>query len=545
MIDAPDCEGFTAITATELEVGNCDSLALFEFSTGDLDATSVTIRINGVDHEVEPDLGSYSLPLAVGTYTIVAQDPVIACASFFEVSVTCDEDCALPFARTEITRFVDCSMQDSVVVVCLPTSLAALDDFSITLDGAPYEGGLRECGSQALLYWDISSVGQGPYLVERFRIGQTEFSGEVPDPASLADSLTRWDGVAWAFQPDELRISGGDAEEDYGSLFVTALGSQTSSTLEVIRETAGAGVAFDIPLGAPLRNLRFSRNDSTCLQDISVELVCVSASEEEVTIEQGSDLLYCVDAAELNGPIVSLEDACPDFEDAVSLDFDAVVGCVSLTGVNLGQRRICLVACDALGVCDTTYVNVAVVPPGPPEDIEAVDDEFGLRRDTRITGNVLDNDVFTGQLSSVRITRRPLRGTATLDENGELTYIGTPGECGFTDTLRYEICQDGVCDLATVRFRVRCDAVEAYRGFSPNGDGINDFFVIEGIEAFPGSALTIYNRWGNEVYADTGYDNDWGGTWDTDVDLTDGTYFYVLDLGGEEGIVSGWTFLWR
>jgi len=72
-------------------------------------------------------------------------------------------------------------------------------------------------------------------------------------------------------------------------------------------------------------------------------------------------------------------------------------------------------------------------------------------------------------------------------------------------------------------------------GFSPNGDGINDFFVIPGIEDFPNCELTIFNRWGNPVYKATGYDNTWdgkpnvGGFIINDEKVLPGTYYYVLE----------------
>ena len=73
-------------------------------------------------------------------------------------------------------------------------------------------------------------------------------------------------------------------------------------------------------------------------------------------------------------------------------------------------------------------------------------------------------------------------------------------------------------------------------GFSPNNDGINDFFVIRGIESFPDNTLIILNRWGNKVYEATGYNNEWDGTNKIGTslagrDLPQGTYFYILDLG--------------
>jgi gliding motility-associated-like protein len=58
---------------------------------------------------------------------------------------------------------------------------------------------------------------------------------------------------------------------------------------------------------------------------------------------------------------------------------------------------------------------------------------------------------------------------------------------------------------------------------TPNGDGINDHFLITGLEK--GTALTVYNRWGNVVYTSNNYDNDWDAA-----NLTDGVYFYVLNL---------------
>lgn len=65
--------------------------------------------------------------------------------------------------------------------------------------------------------------------------------------------------------------------------------------------------------------------------------------------------------------------------------------------------------------------------------------------------------------------------------------------------------------------------------FTPNGDGINDFFRISGLEAFQDSKLAIYNRWGNQVYASNDYKNDWDGA-----DAPDGVYFYLLELKNGE-----------
>jgi gliding motility-associated-like protein len=77
-------------------------------------------------------------------------------------------------------------------------------------------------------------------------------------------------------------------------------------------------------------------------------------------------------------------------------------------------------------------------------------------------------------------------------------------------------------------------------GFSPDGDGINDGFVIKGIENYPQNKLEIFNRWGNKVYEQAPYDNSWAGGTKNNTGialgqgtLPNGTYFYVLDFGVE------------
>lgn len=65
--------------------------------------------------------------------------------------------------------------------------------------------------------------------------------------------------------------------------------------------------------------------------------------------------------------------------------------------------------------------------------------------------------------------------------------------------------------------------------FTPNGDGVNDLFVIAGLEAFKDSKISIYNRWGNVIYTATDYQNDWAAT-----DQSDGVYFYILELSNGE-----------
>ena len=73
------------------------------------------------------------------------------------------------------------------------------------------------------------------------------------------------------------------------------------------------------------------------------------------------------------------------------------------------------------------------------------------------------------------------------------------------------------------------------QGFSPNGDGVNDGFVIRGIKPGEKIELLVFNRWGGMVYANQDYKNDWRGEANVGVKvigdsqgLPDGTYYYLI-----------------
>ena len=89
------------------------------------------------------------------------------------------------------------------------------------------------------------------------------------------------------------------------------------------------------------------------------------------------------------------------------------------------------------------------------------------------------------------------------------------------------------------------DSLKVYNAISPNGDGRNDAFVLEGLQKYPNNTLIIFNRWGNEIFKVKNYENDWQGTWNGK-DLPDGTYFYwIRDDDTGEVIRTGYLQILR
>ncbi|MCA1760511.1 MAG: gliding motility-associated C-terminal domain-containing protein, partial [Bacteroidales bacterium] len=120
----------------------------------------------------------------------------------------------------------------------------------------------------------------------------------------------------------------------------------------------------------------------------------------------------------------------------------------------------------------------------------------------------------------------------------------------------YRICDlAGNCSNAMVYVLVNDFRFFIPNAFSPNNDGVNDYFEIQGIEHYQGNSIEIFNRWGNRVYRADNYGIEtsptfWDGKSNTGVrlgneDLPSGTYFYVLDLGNGEKRIVGSVYLDR
>lgn len=78
--------------------------------------------------------------------------------------------------------------------------------------------------------------------------------------------------------------------------------------------------------------------------------------------------------------------------------------------------------------------------------------------------------------------------------------------------------------------------LELPNGISPNGDGINDGLIINGLEVYPNNQVIIFNRWGNIVFEQNNYSNQnpWFGENMKGGLLPDGTYFVILKVTGDE-----------
>jgi len=242
-------------------------------------------------------------------------------------------------------------------------------------------------------------------------------------------------------------------------------------------------------------------------------------------------ITICVDTTELPGQINQFFNSCPEESGITSDIFIANDHCIEITGLELGVESACLVLCDRLGVCDTTYLTIHVLPYDQPPTVR--DDSTSTSQMKSINIRVQDNDDLIGGVSVISVGTPPKYGQVVINSDGTITYFPDEETCTGEDRFTYLLCNDAGCGTAVVTIEVLCEGMNIFTGMSPNGDGINDVFFISNIDLFPNNHLQIFNRWGHLVYEVEGYQNDWTGTWKGKL-LPDGTYFYILNILDKE-----------
>lgn len=132
-------------------------------------------------------------------------------------------------------------------------------------------------------------------------------------------------------------------------------------------------------------------------------------------------------------------------------------------------------------------------------------------------------------------------------QNILFNITGIPGN--FSNTITSKISLTQCTDSVFVPYP-SCSGppIQVPEGFSPNNDGVNDFFEISGIKEDMLSYLTVFNRAGNTVYNIKNYRNDWDGSYYNANNikiglLPKGAYYYVLKIEGMARIIKGFVYI--
>jgi gliding motility-associated-like protein len=178
---------------------------------------------------------------------------------------------------------------------------------------------------------------------------------------------------------------------------------------------------------------------------------------------------------------------------------------------------------------DSKAVTVTVnKPPGA----NAGSEKYLLKGESiRLNGSVTGDNI-------TNVFWTPATG---LDNPASLTPLANPQ--GNTTYTLHVISQ--TCGVASSTVLVKVfTSIDIPNAFSPNGDGINDYWEISALIAFPASVTTVYSRNGQRVFQSIGYAKPWDGTY-ANTRLPAGTYYYIIDLKTGQPPLRGWVLIIR
>jgi len=228
---------------------------------------------------------------------------------------------------------------------------------------------------------------------------------------------------------------------------------------------------------------------------VFVQVVQECMNEQQTCTQQGTPLEVCVSFCSLEGLTnVNLTSALSGNNMSIS----------QLTGTCLiytplptftGTDLITITGCTEQGLCDTAFVYVEVGCFAPNASTDAV----VSNANSPVSVNVAANDAeicqsFSGNIS---ISVPPLNGTATVESNGNITYLPNIGFTG-SDFLTYTICaacNSSACTNAQVFFTITESSMPENEDYMAQPDVVQTPFgtsiTIDVLDNDPGNDLTI------------------------------------------------------
>ena len=171
------------------------------------------------------------------------------------------------------------------------------------------------------------------------------------------------------------------------------------------------------------------------------------------------------------------------------------------------------------GICVASDTAYAIVFPAPLVDA-GEDKEIFIEQSVEIGGNPTGPDLSIYSWAP----------SESLSDSTDSNPVASPLET--TEYIVYVEWDNG-CIASDTMIVVVNPRFIPNNGFTPNGDGINDVWTIGDLTLFPDVEVSIFNRWGQQLFTSKGYTEPGDGRYDGK-DVPVGTYYYVIDLKDEK-----------
>ena len=296
-----------------------------------------------------------------------------------------------------------------------------------------------------------------------------------------------------------------------------------------------AGIAYDGPFGNPdgiswLDNQAFlfstcvtGTNIAPVLNGLSVCDTIIVCEGQSINIdalflapENGQTVTVTVDTTGVSGFVITSNTP------GASVNFESTF---TGTSSNLGVNNITIIATDnGTPPLSSTITAVFVVNYSTAN--------FTSSFETNGFSFVNDEVTFTDNSSAWPSTDSIISWVWDFGDGSPYEYLPDVTHI-YTDTGYYYVSlivegSNGCTDTLTKMIHI-IGPVQPSNIFSPNGDGINDYFEILGLNNYPGiTTIKIFNRWGDVLFESDNYQNNWNGKNASGKPVTEGVYYYIL-----------------
>lgn len=378
----------------------------------------------------------------------------------------------------------DCSSNGNI---CLPIPLANIFDYTILDNGQLYSGGVMGCDFDTMFaytYYTIPNQGsRGPYQLVSWMLNGASYTGTFNSLEELVAMMNQWDENGnWKLNASTLTIQGGVSASLYSRMSIEQINTNAAATLELNTNLVPMGTQLSFEKG--MHEIVLTNKNSSCSDKLMLNISCESTSKLD----------------------------CPDFIPNSAVIYQVAscnkeIGfCVAIPKKDLGFYTI-----DHNGSFYTGQLENCTQEDSTQIKLYAPVGKHVFSFSNELTG--------CSEELIVKVECPESKGNSSLlSEDLKLTELGK--DRSILETGRLKIVEAPILKTS----------IKVYNGLSPNRDGINDYFTIDGLEAYPDNELKIYNRFGQLLYEQKNYQSNWNGEVDGVV-LPNGTYFYLLSDG--------------
>jgi gliding motility-associated-like protein len=194
--------------------------------------------------------------------------------------------------------------------------------------------------------------------------------------------------------------------------------------------------------------------------------------------------------------------------------------------------------CDLGNLCTTSTVTITVTNTPPTIANETFNTSKGAVKTIDVLPLISDaeNNISLSTLEIIGNTMSGALATISTKSSSEVNIVLDYTGLSFsgTDEIRLKVCDATMaCTEKVITILVEDNSsVEIYNAVAPNSSGDNRFMRILNLP--PQNKVQIFNRWGDEVFSVSGYDNGnagkrFEGRNVAGNSLTSGTYFYKIE----------------